>query len=55
MEQVDQRDVTAAGPRYPPAAVGAGLGVALVVGALAGVYPAVRAARLSPTAALRTT
>ncbi|MDQ3757740.1 MAG: ABC transporter permease [Actinomycetota bacterium] len=31
-----------------------GVGAALVIGAVAGVYPAVRAARLSPTDALRT-
>jgi putative ABC transport system permease protein len=37
----------------PPAGVAAGLGVALVTGALAGVYPAARAARLAPAEALR--
>jgi putative ABC transport system permease protein len=36
----------------PPWAVAAGIGVTLVVGALAGLYPAVRAARISPTQAL---
>ena len=32
-----------------------GVGAAVVVGVLAGVYPAVRAARLAPTVALATT
>ncbi|MEU8665009.1 ABC transporter permease [Actinoplanes philippinensis] len=36
----------------PAAAVTAGLGGALVIGVLAGAYPAVRAARLDPTASL---
>jgi putative ABC transport system permease protein len=36
----------------PPAAMAAGLGVTLAVGAAAGLYPAMRAARLSPTEAL---
>jgi putative ABC transport system permease protein len=34
-----------------PALLG-GVGVAMVVGAVAGAYPAMRAARLSPTEAL---
>ncbi len=38
----------------PPVAVVVGLGSALAVGAAAGLYPAVRAARVSPTQALRT-
>ncbi len=38
----------------PPIALAAGLGAALLVGALAGAYPAARAARLSPAEALRT-
>jgi putative ABC transport system permease protein len=37
---------------FPPVALLGGLGVAAVVGALAGAYPAMRAARLSPTEAL---
>jgi putative ABC transport system permease protein len=36
----------------PPGVVAAGLGGALVIGVLAGVYPAVRAARLDPTESL---
>jgi putative ABC transport system permease protein len=37
----------------PAVAVAAGLGIAVGTGALAGVYPAVRAARLAPAEALR--
>lgn len=36
----------------PPLAIVAGLGITVVVGALAGAYPAVRAARTPPTSAL---
>jgi putative ABC transport system permease protein len=38
----------------PAVAVGAGLAAAVAIGALAGLYPALRAAHLSPTDALRT-
>jgi putative ABC transport system permease protein len=39
----------------PLAALAGGVGAAVVVGVLAGVYPAVRASRLTPTEALATT
>ncbi|WP_027008429.1 ABC transporter permease [Conexibacter woesei] len=39
----------------PPEALLGGLGAALLIGAAAGLYPAARAARLSPTDALRST
>lgn len=39
----------------PAGALGAGVGVALAVGALAGLYPAARAARLAPADAVRPT
>lgn len=38
----------------PPQAVVGGVLAALVIGAVAGLYPSMRAARLSPTEALRT-
>ena len=37
----------------PPGSLAAAIGAALVIGAVAGLYPAVRAARLAPTDALR--
>lgn len=43
------------GIAIPPSAIGGGFGVAIVSGVLAGLYPALRAAALSPTDALRTT
>ncbi len=42
-------------PLVPPVAVAVGLAAALVIGAVAGLYPALRAARLAPTDALRST
>ena len=42
------------GRAIPPLAFYGGLGAALVIGAVAGLYPSMRAARLSPTEALRT-
>ncbi|WP_370943896.1 ABC transporter permease [Amycolatopsis sp. cg5] len=39
----------------PPWSLGAGLGATMVIGVIAGLYPAVRASRLHPTVALNTT
>jgi putative ABC transport system permease protein len=38
----------------PPEAIGGGILAALLIGAAAGLYPSIRASRLSPTEALRT-
>ncbi|HEY1523369.1 MAG TPA: FtsX-like permease family protein, partial [Solirubrobacteraceae bacterium] len=38
----------------PPSAIGGGLASGMLIGAVAGVLPAMRAARLAPTEALRT-
>jgi putative ABC transport system permease protein len=40
------------GLAIPPLAWGGGLGASIVIGAIAGLWPAIRAARLSPTEAL---
>lgn len=37
----------------PPAAIAGGIALAIGIGAIAGIYPSMRAARLSPTTALR--
>ncbi len=42
------------GTLVPPIAMVGGMAAALVIGAVAGLYPAIRAARMSPTEALRT-
>jgi putative ABC transport system permease protein len=41
-------------PLVPASAIGPALAAACVVGAVAGLYPALRTARLTPTDALRT-
>jgi putative ABC transport system permease protein len=40
-------------PLIPPLAIGGGFAVAVIVGAVAGLYPSLRASRLAPTDALR--
>ncbi|MEU8245698.1 ABC transporter permease [Nonomuraea sp. NPDC048916] len=42
-------------PVVPPWAIGGAIGATLLIGTVAGIYPAMRAARLSPTVALTTT
>jgi putative ABC transport system permease protein len=42
-------------PLIPPQALWGGLAAAITIAALAGLYPAARAARLSPAEALKTT
>lgn len=42
-------------PLIPPQALPGAVAIAVAVAALAGLYPAVRAARLSPAEALRAT
>ncbi|MDP9862818.1 MULTISPECIES: ABC transporter permease [Streptosporangium] len=42
-------------PVVPPWAIGGAVGATLVIGTIAGIYPAMRAARLSPTIALTAT
>ena len=39
-------------PVVPTWALGGGIGATLLIGSIAGIYPAMRAARLSPTVAL---
>lgn len=42
-------------PVVPPWSLAGGLAATLVIGALAGLYPAIRASRLDPTTALNAT
>jgi hypothetical protein len=63
-ERVTAREVTRVGARVEDDAahglraaevMAGGIAATLVIGALAGLYPAIRAARLAPTEALATT
>ncbi len=51
IEMLDGRIITDTAARLRPADLAGGLGAALLIGAVAGRWPALRAARLSPTEA----